>query len=73
MFQTIRVFGPYAYGPDRMSILVRSDHTRTSWTIKVFRPYVFFSILTLYHKLLLSFTKYIYHNYYYFKQNTITS
>jgi hypothetical protein len=39
----------------------------------VFKPYGFFSIQTLYHKLLLSFTNYIYHNYYYFKQNTITS
>jgi len=71
MFQTIRVFGPYAYGPDRKSILVRSDHT--SWTIRVLRPYGLLTIQTLYHKLLLCFRNYIYHNYYYFKQNTITS
>ena len=56
MFQTIRVFGPYAYDPDRMSILIRPS---TSWTIRVFRPYGFFSIQTLYHKLLMSFTNYI--------------
>ena len=70
-----RTVRPYEYGPTvhvrsyRMSILIRSS---TSWTIRVFRPYGFFSIET-YHKLLLSFTNYIYHNYYYFKQNTTTS
>jgi len=44
-----RTVRPYANGPtvrvrsDRMSILIRSS---TSWTIRVFRPYEFFSIQT---------------------------
>jgi len=28
MFQTKSVFGPYAYGPDQIRILIWSDHTR---------------------------------------------
>ena len=29
MFQTIRVFGPYAYGPDRMRIFSKYLYGRT--------------------------------------------
>ena len=46
MFQTIRVFGPYAYGADRLSILVWSDRmsilirSSTSWTIRAYLKHV---------------------------------
>jgi len=33
MFQTKSVFGPYAYGPDQIRILIWSDHTRMVWPL----------------------------------------